>query len=579
MDLKSSWIDEYSTGDSLEILGALALKVANRAGNFATELKNLVINKDYLALLSYSSTIDYKSASVGDVIAARQVCGFFEKFEPLGDVLGIDREAEGFVKFMDAEKDCAATNAFFKSYNEGRVCLLPAFDSILHAAKWKIEKVLGKCPNWSDLRPSFGPGATTNIKRKDSVPAEKLGKGLYVGMNLVPYIPFIVAAEPHWWNFHSESSYDATTEEEIQNGCFYAVPGRLQFVPKDAKSYRSVIIEPVISSYYQSAIGDIIANKLRSNGVDITNQTLNQELARYGSVSGALATLDLSSASDTISRELVKFLFPEDWYSLLNAVRTVEVEYNGTYIQQEKFSSMGNGTTFPLETLIFFALTWAASPHHERSFINAYGDDIICGSDSSLAVKTVLTQAGFHINEKKSFVSGPFRESCGADYLSGFNVRPVRAKKLLSGEKLYTLYNFFARNYDDEMCQSILKYLPDPIFGPDGYGDGHLVDHLWYTKRLRSEKSRKLGWGGFVFDSFSRCSFKNLKRKPGDYLHLLYAYYVRSDELDIGGSLFSSKVKGFVTEHPSITKAGKLEKVSTAEVQSYKRTSIYTLTS
>jgi len=74
---------------------------------------------------------------------------------------------------------------------------------------------------------------------------------------------------------------------------------------------------------------------------------------------------------------------------------------------------MGNGFTFPLETLIFWALTRAVCG--STATVSAYGDDIICPSDRAEDVIAVLTEVGFSVNLEKSFWNGPFRESCGSD--------------------------------------------------------------------------------------------------------------------------------------------------------------------
>jgi hypothetical protein len=83
----------------------------------------------------------------------------------------------------------------------------------------------------------------------------------------------------------------------------------------------------------------------------------------------------------------------------------------------EKISSMGNGFTFALESLIFGALVRCAirrTGSVKKSAV--YGDDLIVPVTAAPYLKTLLEYFGFQLNEDKSFAAGPFRESCGKDF-------------------------------------------------------------------------------------------------------------------------------------------------------------------
>lgn len=524
MEMIQAWQDEFSFPETLEIACKLARYEAELSGYHSQALCDLIDRRDWDGLLSFDLQYD-RNLPVMDYVHARQALGFFEKLEPLGEILGVDREAAAYQKFLDSEKTCSETNEFFELYRRGRLCLTPTFERVLYAARWKIEKMLGVAPRFRDIKPKLGPGACTTVKRRNAAAADKLSSTLACSVNFIPYLPLWVAANPQLVYHHSSHKED--NGDDVWTFSILEDTGTLTFVEKDAKSYRSIVVEPILSSMYQLGLGDVIAKRLRKNGIDITNQTTNQNLARYGSVSGALATLDLSAASDSISRELVRFLLPDDWYSLLDGFRSPTVKYKGEPIALSKFSSMGNGSTFPLETLIFYALTWASSPHRERCYINAYGDDIICGSGSAEAVIQSLQCCGFAINTRKSYTTGPFRESCGADYYNGVDIRPYRLKALLTGENLFTMHNFFKRQYRDDLCDQILKLIGPQckLWGPDGYGDGHLITESPPKKRHGRDK----GYGGYTFDTFVLKSRRSTRVHPGDYLHVLYSVYVRGE--------------------------------------------------
>lgn len=215
---------------------------------------------------------------------------------------------------------------------------------------------------------------------------------------------------------------------------------RFTTVPKTAKTDRSIAIEPDINVFYQLAVGRALRGRLkRSTGWDLDKAAMiHRQVARESSISREFATLDLSNASDTLSLSLVQLLLPPRWFELLSFLRSPKSQIDGKWIVLEKFSSMGNGFTFELETIIFAALCCAVSRqagHKGRLGLDVFvfGDDIIVKDDIQASLKSVLQFCGFTLNADKSFSgASPFRESCGGDYFLGSNVRPFYLKHGLS---------------------------------------------------------------------------------------------------------------------------------------------------
>jgi hypothetical protein len=104
----------------------------------------------------------------------------------------------------------------------------------------------------------------------------------------------------------------------------------------------------------------------------------------------------------------------------------------GRWYRLEKFSSMGNGFTFELETLIFATLarTVVSMNGGDPSRVSCYGDDLIVPSSDYKDVMAALRMFGFQPNMKKTFAEGPFRESCGGDYWAGVPVRGLQLENL-----------------------------------------------------------------------------------------------------------------------------------------------------
>lgn len=137
-----------------------------------------------------------------------------------------------------------------------------------------------------------------------------------------------------------------------------------------------------------------------------------------------LATIDLSSASDTVAASLVRAIVPLDWLHLFEVARSEYSNVEGEEIRLAKFSSMGNGYTFELESLLFYSICKAVGVESPQVF----GDDIIVPQGQSQCVIDALVCLGFSVNEDKTFLEGRFFESCGVDSFDGKDVRPFFLK-------------------------------------------------------------------------------------------------------------------------------------------------------
>jgi len=281
--------------------------------------------------------------------------------------------------------------------------------------------------------------------------------------------------------------------------------------------------------FFQKGIGGMIRRRLRLKGVDLDDgQPVNQELARQGSETGCLATIDLSSASDTISHDLVEFLLPDDWYIAMSTVRSTVCDIpNGDRVFLQKFSSMGNGYTFELESLIFYALVKAVFPNGRPGRdVAVFGDDIILPSTEAGRLIELLGSIGFSTNKEKSFISGPFRESCGKHYFRGRDVTPFYLKKeIASYHDILWLINSIRRfahrylgiGYGCDGCLfptwlSLTKRLPrrfQSLSCPEGFGDDAVVrDFDECSPRPRPNKGQVEGYSS---------SFLALRRNPLEY--------------------------------------------------------------
>lgn len=237
-------------------------------------------------------------------------------------------------------------------------------------------------------------------------------------------------------------------------GYEYVKGSKLSFVPKTRSISRTICTEPLLNMLYQQGIANVLQGRLREVfGIDFSNQPeRNARLARIGSQSGEFGTIDLSSASDTISLTLVKELVPKESYFWLDKTRSPTTTLpGGEVIDLHMISSMGNGYTFPLQTMIFACLVSAVYRVYDIPFIKptehtdgnfaVFGDDIIVHRDVYDVMVRCLSLLGFTVNRDKSFNEGLFRESCGSDWFSGHNVRGVYISRLLTDGDVYSAIN------------------------------------------------------------------------------------------------------------------------------------------
>lgn len=349
--------------------------------------------------------------------AAYLATSFLSKWSGLST--GKDLEAEAFASFLDAEQRCSESNDRLERLD------IPERDvlTVLYRAREKISRLLGDRSVAMEEIISlcrFGPGVTTTCKGAWTNVHNKL-------RSLPECTPLFDRVFSPAYN--AEVDYpDWSTLPQRRHS-----PGNtITFVPKNAKTHRTIAVEPILNAFFQRGVGEWLQKRLYRWGVNLRDQTKNQELAREGSLTDQLATLDLKAASDSLCKEAVRLLLPAEWVALLETLRSPAWRHpyeKDKWVKYHKHSSMGNGYTFELESLIFSALCASLPSVRSGGRWSVYGDDIIIpSSDSDLLIRA-LSVLGFTVNSSKSFTAGPFRESCGKHYYNGRDVTPFYYKK------------------------------------------------------------------------------------------------------------------------------------------------------
>ena len=208
-------------------------------------------------------------------------------------------------------------------------------------------------------------------------------------------------------------------------------------VPKNVLTRRSIAAEPAINQYHQQSVFSEFLPFLKQLGINLEDQTKNQNYAQEGSIKRNFATIDLSSASDSIHRQLVFDLFKgTKLFFPLFYSRTSEVDVDGTIVKLNKFCSMGSACCFPLQCLIFYAIVQLAYRNVgcKQSRWAVYGDDILVVEEAYFETLKLLQECGFQVNQVKTFPPWhSYKESCGGEYLLGFPVNPFRLPRNFEG--------------------------------------------------------------------------------------------------------------------------------------------------
>lgn len=240
-------------------------------------------------------------------------------------------------------------------------------------------------------------------------------------------------------NYLHTSGVRATVNETEHTTSFRAVP-------KTAESSRGIAVEECYRTVLAEEISIDLTNALYeySNGrIDLHDQERNQILCRRAAVSGNLACLDYSAASDSVYLGHVINLFPRYQHELMRW-RPHYVTVNNRNVRLNLFATMGSRLTFPVETSIFLAIAEGAYRYYENLFgehldystIGVYGDDLIVDCRVVDIVFWFSRVLGLTINKDKSYYSDDqriqvfgnsrYRESCGTEVICKPHDRQAR---------------------------------------------------------------------------------------------------------------------------------------------------------
>ena len=371
---------------------------------------------------------------------------FLKKFQ---DQISDEADANALALFLKINEDCRGYKMDTSSMTEVETIALGEAKEFLYRFFYPDDQeselqtlTLSKVSN------RLGVGNGANIGSYSTDFFSKIGTSTMAATDPSLHMLYMqaISGDPLWSSVENTRRKHRTTE--IVRG------SRLSFVPKTSKISRTICTEPICNMLFQKGIGAVLESRLRSScGIDIRSQPeKNRLLAQLGSKTDRFGTIDLSSASDSMSLGLVRALFPQHVVNMLEMTRCRYTTLpGGAEVELHMISSMGNAFTFPLQTILFTALVYGVYKVRSLSFdrprgpslgnFAVFGDDIIVLREAYDLTVRMLSLCGFSVNVDKSFNEGLFRESCGHDYFNGHNVRGVYIKTLRNVGDRYSAIN------------------------------------------------------------------------------------------------------------------------------------------
>lgn len=361
-----------------------------------------------------------------------------------------ERKKTAIAAFLASNQRCKRYTRKLRYYRERPHRMPESIRVVVTRARSTIARLLGPW-SWKTYwklielaRP--GSGSAIGTRDKDCVsPPFKYGyTDLVCTADAFPHARELVEGSPVWQLCHRQVS--PSLEYRIVSG------DEITTVSKDAGSDRTIGIGPALNVCLQLGVHEYVTPRMAAWwGVTLSDQQRNVDAAHHGSANwldpNGLVTLDLKDSSNTNCLGMVELLLPDDgWLDFLREIRSPSFRVGDAppedyYI----WSCMGNGYTFVLQCMMYYALAEATCwfARTERDNLRVYGDDIIVPRGAALLLVEVLQWMGCAVNRDKSYLFGPFRESCGGDFFAGTRVTPtyIRGRKRLRLVELYNLLN------------------------------------------------------------------------------------------------------------------------------------------
>ncbi len=386
------------------------------------------------------SDMDVRRAAVSSLCSS-----FYKKLAPNGSNKLAD--AAALKKFSEVNAGLPVGPFEFKANNEAESCFWDYFRNHLNICLMPHESLDALDLDFIREHMAVGPGAAQ--KADSTYMVSKLFESTisYVNPDLIPLYRAALIETGFW--------ADAEMHRFKEYGFTRVRGGKIFFAAKNAEISRTCCTEANLEMLIQKAIGAFLLQRLKWYfNISLESQAdNNRELARIGSIDGSIGTIDLVSASDCMSLSMLDAALQNSGVKTLlwKSSSRQAVLPDGSEVDLRMISTMGNGFTFPLQTIVFSSAVRAVYdlmglPFKDpKTDYGIFGDDICVRKEAYYFLSKMLNKLGFKVNDQKSFNTGPFRESCGHDYFNGYNIRGVYVRSLEAPQQVYSCLNRLVR--------------------------------------------------------------------------------------------------------------------------------------
>lgn len=321
-------------------------------------------------------------------------------------------------------------------------------------------------------------------------------------VDLIYYHPQLKRCAKYWFNWdrsylrdlylkHVSTTKDIGREvfkDQLLDNVLTIVDGsRGSSVPKDNEKRRFINVEAFFSVLLQNLLAQFIRRRLKNYGNDLDE---GQEHHKQMISDPKFCTIDKSNASDSNHYDQTKWMFDlpscKKLYEKIIAYRSYNCKIGKEWHTPYKVSSMGNGFTFELMTLILYSIASTLDP-----LARVYGDDVIVSNAVADQYIRIVEALGWRLNMSKTFVRSPLRESCGAFYddeygyitcfdnhynenLNDVIVTCNKVYRIKTEHTNTTVCEFFSRLHAD-----LLDLVPRRLKGPVLRDKLTLNTHVW----------------------------------------------------------------------------------------------------
>lgn len=264
------------------------------------------------------------------VFRETQLAAFCKKYVNQAGVANDSLEEKTFEKFLSVNSHMEAYRGIsFPTVDHPRQTKCNA-EKILLRARALMHFVIGSDFGFDEFFQDckHGPGTTVGVPFEDTSMEQKFTYPISVTEDAKPLMEQYLL-----WDDRLTAAIERLNAGYYGNRYCEVQGSRATTVPKSNDIRRMIAVEPSANMFLQQGMMTMMYRRMKAVGLDVeTLPLLHKRLALEGSLSGALATVDFSSASDCVSTELLRWLIPPRWFRVYDMIRCKSMKVGDQWV-------------------------------------------------------------------------------------------------------------------------------------------------------------------------------------------------------------------------------------------------------